>query len=39
MKQMRLIRTWMHLEDGGDGQAGLDEEARKRIAHKLQDGE
>lgn len=39
MQQMHLLRAWMRNEDEGRTQAGLDDEARSRIARKLQEGE
>jgi len=39
MQQMHLIRVWLRSEDDGRAQVGLDEDARRRIARKLQEGE
>ncbi len=38
-RQMHLIRDWLRIENDGEAQAGLDEQARRRIARKLQEGE
>ncbi len=39
MKQMQQLRVWLQHEDEGTTQAGLGEEARKRITRKLQEEE
>jgi hypothetical protein len=39
MRQMHLIRAWLHSEENEAGQAGLNDETRARIARKLQEEE
>lgn len=38
MKQMQLLRAWLHSEEDSS-QPGLTEESRERIARKLQERE